>query len=105
MTHAVNRSWAVDNYDPENAFVSTIEIYNHNWAYADFAMAYDPNTSSTSQSIFRVELFGATIGLVDLFIGGVRENKVNSPASMVFTGGMNLSGTMTTYDQFEYATF
>jgi len=39
-------------------------------------------------------LIGVGIGLVDLFIGGGREKKVESPVPMVFSGDMSLKGTM-----------
>jgi PKD repeat protein len=37
---------------------------------------------------------GVGIGLVDLFIGGGRKKKKESPVPMVFTGDMTLSGTL-----------
>jgi hypothetical protein len=38
---------------------------------------------------------GAGIGLVDLFIGGGRKHKPESPVPMVFSGDLTLTGTMT----------
>lgn len=58
LTHASERAWATDNYLPDNIILGTSDMINYNWFYADFAMAYDPNTYNSTNSQIEIKLLG-----------------------------------------------
>ncbi len=91
LTHASNRAWAVDNFKQDNIILATFDMFNHEWLYADFAMAYDPNTNVKTDSRLKFKLFGVT--LTDLTINGTINLTQELPKS-----SMN-SGNLSTFDQ------